>query len=189
MAASAKGKRKKRRMLAESPHPRLNSRTMEVVAYGVLILLAALWQAAPRGWPIIAGGRPLLLVPLVAAIAMFVGPVGGAAAGVTAGLLWDLYATRLFGFNALVLLVIGCTVGLLVRLLLRNNPLSALLLTAGASIVQVVCDWLCNYLLPGRDGAVLLLWRTVLPNFVYTLVLCLPTYLLVRGVTKALKKL
>lgn len=188
MATRSRSKQKKRRMLAESPHPRLNNRVVEIVAYGLLILLLGLWQQAPRGWPIIAGGRPLLLVPLVACIAMFAGPVGGAAAGAAAGLLWDLYSTRLFGFNALVLLTIGCVVGLLVRLLLRNNPLSALLLTAGAVIAQALLDWLCNYLLPARDGALLLLGHTVLPNLIYTLVLCLPVYVLVRGATKMLKR-
>ena len=190
--AAAKGhpskRKKKRRMLAESPHPRLHNHAIEALVYGLLILLLGMWQQAPHGWPTIVGGRPLLLVPLVAAIAMFTGPVGGAAAGVGAGLLWDLYSTRLFGFNALVLLAIGCAVGLLVRLLLRNNPLSALLLTSGSVVAQTIVSWLCTDLLPGKDGVLLLLWRTVLPNTVYTLVLCLPVYLLVRGVTKALKK-
>lgn len=178
----------RRRMTAESPHPRLNNHVVEALAYGLLILLLGLWQQAPRGWPEIAGGRPLLLVPLTAAIAMFAGPVGGAAAGVGAGLLWGLFANRLFGFDALVLMLLGCAVGLLVRLLVRNNPLSALLLTGGVTLAQALVSWLCCDLLPGRNGALLLLWRTVLPNTVYTLALCLPVYLLVRGVTKLLKK-
>lgn len=182
-------KTKKRRFTSEPPHPRLNSRVVEVLAYGLLILILGLWQAAPRGWPVIGGGRPLLLVPLVAAVAMFAGPVGGGAAGVAAGLLWDMYSNRLFGFNALVLLIIGCAVGLLVRLLLRNNVLSAFLLTAGSVVAQALVDWLCYYLLPGREGVLLLLQRTVLPNVVYTLVLALPIYGLVRFVTKILKKM
>ncbi|MBE6757853.1 MAG: hypothetical protein E7552_04810 [Ruminococcaceae bacterium] len=178
---------KVKRHRTESPHLRLNSRTAECLAYGLLILLLGVWQLSPRGWPAVCGGRPLLLVPLVVAVAMFSGPVGGAAAGVAAGVLWGLFSEALFGFHALMLMLLGCAVGLLVRLLLRNNALSALLLCGGGTAVYALADWLCNCVLPHPDGALLLLWRTVLPNTVYTLVLCLPLYGVVRGITKLLK--
>ncbi len=176
-----------KRMRSETPPLRLNSRTVEVLVYGAWILLLGLWQLSPRGWPVILGGRPLLLVPLVAAIAMFSGPVGGAAAGVAAGILWGLFSEALFGFHALMLMILGCAVGLLVRLLLRNNVLSALLLCGGGTVTYALVDWLCNCVLPLTDGALLLLWRTVLPNAAYTLALCLPLYGTVRGITKLLK--
>ena len=95
-------------------HGRLSPATAACVIYGGLILLFFLWQAAPHGFPTVFGARPMLLLPLVVAIAMFEGPGGGAAAGVAAGLLWDLYAFRLFGFHALLLLVLGAAVGLCV---------------------------------------------------------------------------
>ncbi|MBE6768948.1 MAG: hypothetical protein E7549_08625 [Ruminococcaceae bacterium] len=176
-----------KRFRPETPHLRLNSRTVECLAYGLLILFLGLWQLSPRGWVTILGGRPLLLVPLTAAIAMFSGPVGGAAAGVAAGVLWGLFSKALFGFHALMLMLLGCAVGLLVRLLLRNNALSALLLCGGGTVAYGLVDWLCNCVLPLTDGALLILWRTVLPNVAYTLVLCLPLYGAVRGITKMLK--
>ena len=176
-----------KRFRSEAPHLRLNNRTLECLAYGILILLLGLWQFSPRGWPMLLGGRPLLLVPLTAAIAMFSGPVGGAAAGVAAGVLWGLFSKALFGFHALLLMVLGCAVGLLVRLLLRNNALSALLLCGGGTAVYGLVDWLCNCLLPLTDGALFILWRTVLPKIANTLILCLPLFGAVRGVTKMLK--
>jgi rod shape-determining protein MreD len=147
-------------------------------------MLFALWQAAPRGFPAIGGGRPLILIPLTTAVAMFTGPVGGGAAGAAAGLLWDINASRLFGFNGLTLMALGIAAGLLVRLLLRNNPLSAGLLAVGATLAQGLFDWLINYLLPGRPGAGLLLVRTLLPNALYTCLLALPVYWLVRWIAK-----
>ncbi len=176
-----------KRLHPETPHLRLGSRTVECLAYGILILLFAVWQLSPRGWPVLLGGRPLLLVPLTAAIAMFSGPVGGATAGIAAGVLWGLFSKALFGFHALMLMLLGCAVGLLVRLLLRNNVLSALLLCGGGTVAYALVDWLCNCVLPLTEGAWVLLWHTVLPNAVYTLILCLPLYGLVRGVTKMLK--
>ena len=180
-------RRKKKRLVAGASRPNIPPKVKETLAFGALIFLLSLWQAAPHGWPTIGGGRPLLLVPLVASIAMFVGPAGGAAAGIAAGLLWDLYSTRLFGVNALLLMLIGCAVSLLVRLLLRNNFLSALMLTGGAVAAHTLCDWLLFQVLPMREGAVSVLVRVALPNAIYTLLLALPIYALTRWVAKLLK--
>ena len=79
---------------------RLGDRYLKWTAYGLLILLVTLLQATKGLIPPVFGVRPLLVVPLTVCIAMFTGPVGGAAAGIACGILWDLYAARLLGFNA-----------------------------------------------------------------------------------------
>ena len=99
----------------KNPLHRLSGRYLKWTAYGLFLLLMCLLQAAPYLIPEIFGARPL--IPIVVSIAMFEGPVGGAAAGIAGGLLWDLYADRLFGFSALFLMAICCACGLLVRLL------------------------------------------------------------------------
>ncbi len=156
-------------------------------AYGLLLLLAALLQMTPRLLPAVCGARPLLLVPLVVCIALFTGPMGGAAAGVAAGLLWDVFSERLFGFNALLLLVAGCACGLLVRLLLRNNLWTALLLCAGAGLFQVLCDWFFNYALLAYERPFTVLAISYLPNLLYTLILSPLLYAMTYGVTKLLR--
>ena len=176
-------------MAAKKSRLRIRRKTGEILLYGAILLIFALWQAAPRGFPTVGGGRPFPLIPLTVAIAMFVGPVGGAAAGIAAGLLWDLFAFYLFGYHALTLMILACGVGLLVRLLLRNNTLSAILLMVGAVAVQTLLDWLCFDLLPGGGDALWLLTHVALPNVLYTLVLCLPLYGLIRLATKALRRL
>lgn len=180
--------RKGRRWADKRPRLRLNRRVADCLGYGLLILFLGLWQAAPHGWPTIAGGHPLLLIPAVMATAMFTGPIGGAAAGVGAGVLWSLYANRLFGFDALLLMILGCAAGLLVRLLMRNNPLSALWLTAGGTVIHSLFSWLCMEWLSGRPEAGAVLWHTVLPSTVYTVVLGVPVYGLVRLTAKLLRR-
>lgn len=172
----------------KSPIQRLSGRYLKWTAYGLLLLGAALLQMAPHVFPEIGGARPCLLLPVVVSIAMFEGPIGGAAAGVAAGLLWDLYAARLFGFNALILLVIGCVCGLLVRLLIRNNVLSATLLILGALLVQGLLDWFCYYVIWMREEPLFVLWRFVLPNMAYTLVLAPALYGLTLFVAKMLRR-
>ena len=162
------------------PVRKLSGRYLKWTAYGLFLLLMCLLQAAPYLIPEIFGARPLLVVPTVVFIAMFTGPIGGAAAGIAGGLLWDLYSDRLLGFNAIVLLIICCACGLLVRLLIRNNLPSALLLAAGALLFQGLMDWFFNYvLLRGSEPWYMLLHLT-LPNALYTLILSPLLYGLTR---------
>ena len=171
----------------KNPMRRLSGRYLKWTAYGLLILGAGLLQMAPRVFPAVFGARPLLLIPIVVSIAMFEGPVGGAAAGIAGGLLWDLYADRLFGFSALFLMAICCACGLLVRLLLRNNLLSALLLVGGALLFQGLADWFFTVLLLGRDSPLYVLLHMTLPDLLYSLVLAPLIYALVTGVTRLLR--
>ena len=156
-------------------------------AYGLLILAAFLLQSAPRALQI-AGAKPLLLVPLVVAIGLFTGPVGGGAAGAVAGFLWDVYADRLPGFHGLFLLCIGCACGLLVVLLMRNNMLTAILLCAGALLLQVLYDWGLTYVLLGHDRPFAALWHTYLPCAAYTLLLSPLLYFITLAVTRFVRR-
>ena len=143
---------------------------------------------APRVFPAVFGARPLLLIPIVVSIAMFEGPVGGAAAGIAGGLLWDLYADRLFGFSALFLMAICCACGLLVRLLIRNNLLSAMLLFSGALLTQGLMDWFFNYVLWMKEDPLYMLGRMLLPDMAYTLVVSPLLYGLTLLIAKTLRK-
>lgn len=179
---------KQTKIQEKNPLRRLGSRYLKWTAYGLLLLGAALLQMAPRALPAIYGARPLLLIPIVVSIAMFEGPVGGAAAGIAGGLLWDLYADRLFGFNALLLMIICCAAGLLVRLLIRNNLLSALLLFTGALLIQGLLDWLCTYVLWMEEDPLYVLVRLMLPDMAYTLAVSPLLYGLTLLVAKILRK-
>jgi rod shape-determining protein mreD len=172
----------------KNPLRRISGRYLKWTAYGLLLLGTAILQMAPRVFPPVFGARPLLLVPVIISIAMFEGPIGGAAAGIAGGLLWDLYADRLFGFNALFLMAIGCACGLLVRLLIRNNLLSALLLFAGGLLVQGLMDWFFNYVLLLKDNPLFVLVRLTLPDMGYTLVVSPALYGLTLLVAKILRK-
>ena len=172
----------------KNPVPRLAGRYIKWTAYGLLILLFSILQSTPRLIPEICGASPLLLVPLTVCIAMYAGPVGGAAAGIAGGFLWDLYSDRLLGFNALLLLAVGCACGLLVRLLIRNNLLSAMLLFSGALLTQGLMDWFFNYVLWMKEDPLYMLGRMLLPDMAYTLVVSPLLYGLTLLIAKTLRK-
>ncbi len=157
-------------------------------AYALILLLVSLLQAAPRLFPAIGGAHPCPLIAAVVCIAMFEGPFVGAAVGVGGGLLWALYADRLFGFDALLLLVVGCVCGLLIQVLIRNNWMSALLLNAATLFVYMLVDWLVRYVLFAQAESWYALWHILLPNALYTFVLSPAVYYLAYRVARGLRE-
>ena len=158
------------------------------VIYGVAALLLMLLQTAPRVFPSIFGARPLPLIPFVVCAAILEGAKAGAVIGALSGLLWGVYAFRLFGFDALLLMLIGLTVGLLVEWFLRANLLSASVLCTGAVLLWTLADWLCFWVIPLREqpGAVLL--RVLLPNALYTVLLSPLVYWMVLTLARFIRR-
>lgn len=157
-------------------------------AYGLILLLVSLLQAAPRLFPAFNGAHPYPLISAVVCIAMFEGPFVGAAVGVGGGLLWALYADRLFGFDALLLLIIGCVCGLLVQVLIRNNWIAALMLNAAVVLLYALLIWLVEYVLFTRAESFYALWHILLPNALYTFMLCPVIYYLAYRVARGLRE-
>ncbi len=154
------------------------------LVYGLGALVLMVLQTAPRVFPTILGARPVPLVLFVTCVALFGGARVGAVIGVVAGLLWDVYAFRLFGFDALLLLVIGLTAGLLVEWLLRANFLTAMLLCAGAVLFHALAEWLFCHVILWHDQLLELLYMVYLPNALYTVLLAPAMY----GVTLLLAR-
>ncbi len=167
---------------------RVNKLYLRWVAYGLVLIALSLLQAAPRLFPAIGGARPIPLITAVVCIAMFEGPFVGAAAGVGSGLLWALYADRLLGFDALLLLAVGCACGVLVQLLLRNNWLTALLLNGAVLLVYTLIDWLVRFVLFWQEGAGAVLFGMLLPNALYTWVLSPLMYWLFYTIARGLRE-
>ena len=156
--------------------------------YGGMAVLLLLMQTAPRFFPLIGAARPTPLVLFAICVAFFEGPQIGAVMGVIAGLLWDLYSFRLFGVNAMILLVITVVVGLLVQWLLRANFLSGMLMCVGGVIVYTFAEWLLCYALFMYEEAGKVLWQVYLPNALYTIALSPLMYWCVLGVARFLRR-
>lgn len=158
------------------------------ILYGGMALLLLMMQTAPRFFPTIGEARPTPLVLFAICVAFFEGPQIGAIMGVVTGLLWDLYSFRLFGLNAMILLVITVTVGLLVQWLLRANFLSGMLMCVSGVVVYTLGEWLLCYALFMYEEAGKVLWRVYLPNALYTIVLSPLMYWCVLGVARFLRR-
>lgn len=134
-------------------------------------------------FPQIFGVRALLLIPAVVCTAMFERDIVGMLFGLFAGMLWDITASG-NNFNALYLLAVGFICGTLINTVMRNNVVTASLLSVGFIIIYSLGYWLFQYVFASIDGAAHVLVRYYLPGILYTAILVPIIFIIVRAVEK-----
>ena len=150
----------------------------------ISIIFAAVYllQSGVGLLPGIFAVRPLPLLALVTAIAMFESKGAAFAFGLCGGLLMDVLTPRISCFNTVFLTVAAVSVALLIELLFNNAPLSAAVLGGIVCGAYYLVYWLI-YLLSGGDALMMLL-RYCLPGAVYSWAFTLPFYFLMRALEK-----
>ncbi len=125
----------------------------------------------------------MLLIPAVICIAMFERDIAGMFFGLFAGALWDMHASGA-SFNALFLLTVGFICGTLINTIMRNNIVTALLLTVIFVPVYEIGYWFFHYIVVGLDMAGFMFLRYYLPGIAYTVVLLPIMFIFIRAVEK-----
>lgn len=155
--------------------------------FALIILLAHILQNSRGVFPSIFGIHANLLLPLTVCIGMFEREVAGAFLGLFAGVLWDTVSGLGDGYNALFLMLASALCGLLITLVMRNNLMTALLLSAGTCLVYAILYVVFFVLAEGVDSSGYLLLRYYLPNALYSFIFTPIWYLLVRSVMRKTK--
>lgn len=162
--------------------------TYSAVVYCLCAVFLLLLQNAPHGFPALFHVRPVIIVPFVVCVAALEGARAGAMMGTLCGFLWGLYTFRLFGMDALILLVLGLVAGMLVEWVLRANFLSGMILCAGGITAQLLLEWLfCNVLM-GKAEVFTVLLRVYLPAALYTMLLSPLVYWGVLWLAKRIRR-
>jgi rod shape-determining protein MreD len=120
------------------------------VAVAVALLVAVIVQVSVVTRLPLPGGRPDLVLMLLATAALVLGPVNGALLGFVTGLFGDLLSTHVLGQSALVFLLVGYLVGLVADATERSAAV-ALGVICGAVAVGTLADVAVAALL-GADG-------------------------------------
>ena len=142
----------------------------------VLLILAVHILQNTRGlFPEIFGVKANLLIPLVICIGMFEREIAGAVLGMLAG------------YNALLLMLAGAAAGLLIDYLMRNNLMTALLLSGFACLIYSVFYVVFFLLANGVDSTGYLLIRYYIPAAVYSFLFTPLWYIIVRAVMRRTK--
>ena len=148
----------------------------------VLLILAVHILQNTRGlFPEIFGVKANLLIPLVICIGMFEREIAGAVLGMLAGILWDSVSPMGDGYNALA------AAGLLIDYLMRNNLMTALLLSGFACLIYSVFYVVFFLLANGVDSTGYLLIRYYIPAAVYSFLFTPLWYIIVRAVMRRTK--
>lgn len=170
----------------ESRRKRSRGQIVKWICYALLGLLCAVLQTTP-GLFQFGAAKPLWLLPLALAVAVFEGEFAGAVFGAVCGLMWDWLAGRTVGMLALELLLLCFALSVLVQVYLQGSTWNFALIGTGTALVVLSLDWLFFYYMPGYSWA-LSRWLTfVLPSAMMTLVPSLMLFSLVRHIYSAFK--
>ncbi len=149
----------------------------------LILLLLSVLQNTDGLFPQIFGVRALLLIPAVVCIAMFERDLFGMIFGLFAGALWDVFSSGA-SYNALFLLTVGFICGTLINTIMRNNVVTAGILSFAAITLYTVVYWLFNFVFSGLDSAAYMLLRYYLPGILYTAAFIPFMFIIVRSVEK-----
>lgn len=153
------------------------------LSLALILLAVSVLQNTDGFFPQVFGIRALLLIPAVVCIAMYERDKWGMMLGLFAGALWDVFASGA-SYNALFLLTAGFLCGTLINTIMRNNIVTALILTFAVSTLYHVFYWLFNYVLGGLDSSFFMFLRYYLPGIAYTAVFTPIIFIITRAVEK-----
>lgn len=163
-----------------------NLHLLKWLAYAACTLLLAVLQSQLGFYPHYPGAVPLLPLCFVVSVGMAEGDTAGGVYGALSGLLWDCGTGRVFGFNALFLMVYGVAAGLLARLLFRRTGVTALLFTFAAALLHELLTWFFFLYMTGSGDFVYAMLHIALPAVLATLVFALPVFYGVRALSARL---
>lgn len=154
------------------------------VIYGIVLLLAHIFQNSLTNFPEILSVRPVLLISLSVCIAMFEGEVVGAVIGLAAGALWDTVTVTADGYNALFLMVACAFCGVMLRIFMCNNIMTYLMMNTGITLVYFMTYVLFFITARGIDNGTEMLLRYYLPMSFYSVIISPIGYVLIRWVNR-----
>ena len=165
----------------DSRRMRSRSQALKWGCYVLAMFVCAALQTTP-GLFQIGQAKPLYLLPLCLAVAVFEGEFAGALFGAVCGLLWDYTAGRTAGLLALALLLLCFGLSMLVQLYLQGTARNFTMISMGMALLVLSADWLFFYYMPGYNWALDRYLSFVLPSAALTLVPSFVLYCFVQRV-------
>ncbi|MCR5484183.1 MAG: rod shape-determining protein MreD [Clostridiales bacterium] len=154
--------------------------------FGAGLVLLSVLQNTDGLFPEIFGVRAMLLIPAVVCIAMFERETVGMFFGFFAGILWDMSSSSGGNFNALFLVFTCFVCGSLITYLMRNNLVTALLLSSVFTALHHLVYWLWAIIIKGNADRALSLFSFYIPSVIYTVIFLPIFYFAVRAGMKYL---
>ena len=123
-----------------------------------------------------ANVRPNLLLIVTVLAGFMAGKKEGIVIGFICGLFWDLFSGDLLGFYALIFLLIGYVNGRSHSLLFDEDVRLPLLLTGASDLAFSAIVCITQFFLRGRFDFGTYLFKIILPELVFTVIVVLIAY-------------
>ena len=136
----------------ESRRKRKRAQGFKWGCYLLLLLGCAVLQTTP-GLFQLGQAKPVFLLPLGLAVAVFEDEFSGALFGAVCGLMWDYTAGRTVGLMALALMALCFLISVMAQLYLKMTALNFSLLSGALTLLILSCDHLFFYVMPEYVGA------------------------------------
>ena len=149
------------------------------VFYLIIVPVLFLIQASFAGYFEVADVVPNLLLIMTASAATIEGSLDGCLVGFFSGLLMDLAYGPVLGMYALGYLLIGYLAGITNRLFYREDITFPLLIVAGSDLAYGLYMFAAGFLIRGRLHFASYLFRIILPEIVYTVIVAVFLYRLI----------
>lgn len=151
------------------------------VLYILIVLVAAALQSVPNFLQF-GSVKPLFILPVCLAVAIYEGEYSGAFFGAFGGLLWDWTAGRVSGLMALGLLAVCFAAAIVVELYLRVNYINFMLVNLACCALVASTDFLFYYIMPGYNEVLSRYVTVILPMAIVSAILSPLSMICVRWV-------
>lgn len=162
--------------------------TIKYVCYCVMIIVADLLQNVSGLFPEIAGARCFILIPLAVFLASGEDFLAGSLLGFFAGLLWDLTSPVHMGFNCIMIALFCFITSVLITYIARNIFVTNLIASTLSTVIYVIFYWLFFIIIKSIDGGYDTLFYFYIPSAVYTAVVSLLIWAVLKPIKKHLNK-
>ncbi len=151
--------------------------------YVLLLMLCAVLQTTPYLFQI-ASVKPIFILPLCLAVAIYEGEFAGSLFGVVGGLMWDYTAGVVVGIFAILLLLLCFGVSLGVQMYLRCTKFNYFLVCLGANLIALSTHFMFFYYMPGYQDPWYQYGTMVVPMAFYSALFAIPLFLAVRQIAE-----
>ncbi|MBQ8956285.1 MAG: rod shape-determining protein MreD [Lachnospiraceae bacterium] len=155
---------------------------MKRLVEALAIILCFLLQSTIFQHIAFAGIVPNLMLIITSIFGFMEGRSDGMVVGFICGLLTDIFYGSVLGLNALIYLLIGYANGAANRGFYPDDIKFPLLFISVSDIVYLVMTYLSGFLLRARFNVGYYFLHIMLPELVYTIIVSLFVYLILRGI-------
>lgn len=159
--------------------PLLRRKIIKFFTYAVIVFAAYIIQSTPGLFEFF-GISPILVLPACICIAVFEGEFAGGLFGFFMGIFCDSGSETVFGFNALIFLLLSVSAGLLTIYVFRRSTMNVMLLCLGAVFIRAALEYFFIFVLYGYENLPAFFYTQIAPQAVLTSVFSLPFCALFR---------